>query len=107
MRQGAREYREEARPPIAACGSHPMLCVASMFWMRQNEAFPENKREQLLRRYAEDITWSALASRASTFYAHALGLRPRIAPMDGPNRQRVSRGRRFMGNEYMAAACRA
>ena len=61
----------------------------------------ESERDQLIRRYAAgDISWSALRERGFDRYGQVLaalgerGLRPPIAPMDGPNvaaRERLSR----------------
>jgi len=69
-----------------------------------------NERERLVRRYAAgDITWSALREQGFDNYAHvlgalgALGLRPPIAPMDGPNREARERGRAFIREALKAA----
>jgi hypothetical protein len=60
----------------------------------------ENDREKLIRQYAAgEITWSTLRQRGIENYAEvlaglgALGLRPPVAPMDGPNREARERGR--------------
>lgn len=67
-------------------------------------------RTHLLRRYAAgDITWSALREHGLDSYAEvlgglgALGLRPPIAPMDGPNREARERGRAFIREALKAA----
>ncbi len=60
----------------------------------------ENEREQLIRQYAAgEITWSSLRQRGFENYRDvlaalgALGLRPPIAPMDGPNVEMRTRAR--------------
>jgi hypothetical protein len=62
-----------------------------------------DEHDALIRRYATgDITWSALRERGFDNYADVLaalgarGLRPPIAPMDGPNREARERGRAFI-----------
>ena len=60
----------------------------------------ENEREKLIREYAAgDITWRALREKGFESFLDVLaglgklGLRPPVAPMDGPNaaaRQRAS-----------------
>jgi hypothetical protein len=57
-------------------------------------------RETLIRRYAAgDITWHELRERGFEDYVEVLGalgelgLRPPIAPMEGPNRAARERGR--------------
>ncbi len=69
-----------------------------------------NERETLLRQYAAgDITWSALRERGFDNYAEVLGalaelgLRPPIAPMDGPNVAARERGRAFIREALKAA----
>jgi hypothetical protein len=68
------------------------------------------EHDALIRRYAAgDITWSALRERGVDNYADvlaalgALGLRPPIAPMDGPNREARERGRAFIRAALKAA----
>jgi hypothetical protein len=63
----------------------------------------QDQQETLIRQYAAgEITWSALRARGLDSYAQvlaklgALGLRPPIAPMDGPNREARERGRAFI-----------
>jgi hypothetical protein len=60
----------------------------------------ETERQTLIRQYAAgEITWSALRKRGFENYVQvlgalgALGLRPPIAPMDGPNVAARERGR--------------
>jgi hypothetical protein len=62
-----------------------------------------DEHDALIRRYAAgDITWSALRERGFDNYMDVLaalgarGLRPPIAPMDGPNREARKRGRAFI-----------
>lgn len=60
----------------------------------------ETDRETLIRKYARgDISWSSLRERGFDNYVQvlsalgALGLRPPMAPMDGPNVAARERGR--------------
>jgi hypothetical protein len=60
----------------------------------------EIEKEDLIRRYAAgDVTWHELRERGFENYVQllgtlgALGLRPPIAPMDGPNREARERQR--------------
>ena len=60
----------------------------------------ENERERLIRQYAAgEITWHALRERGFDNYVEVLGalgdlgLRPPVAPMDGPNVAARERGR--------------
>ncbi len=60
----------------------------------------KTERETLIRRYAAaEISWSTLRARGFDNYLDvlaalgALGLRPPIAPMDGPNVAARERGR--------------
>jgi hypothetical protein len=60
----------------------------------------DTDRENLLRQYAAcEITWHELRERGFDDYVQvlgglgALGLRPPIAPMEGPNRAARERGR--------------
>ena len=69
-----------------------------------------DERDDLIRRYAAgEITWSALRERGFDNYADVLaalgvrGLRPPIAPMDGPNREARERGRAFIRAALQAA----
>ncbi len=57
----------------------------------------------MIRQYATgEITWSLLRERGFDNYLDvlgglgSLGLRPPIAPMDGPNREARERGRAFI-----------
>lgn len=59
----------------------------------------EERRESLLRRYAGgDVTWHELQEQGFRSYVEvlgglgALGLRPPVAPMAGPNRPARERG---------------
>jgi hypothetical protein len=61
------------------------------------------ERETLIRRYAAgDIAWSTLRELGFENYVDvlaalgALGLRPPVAPMDGPNVAARERGRAFI-----------
>jgi hypothetical protein len=60
----------------------------------------ETEHETLIRRYAAgEITWSTLRARGFDSYGEVLarlgtlGLRPPLAPMDGPNVAARERGR--------------
>lgn len=60
-------------------------------------------RETLIRQYAEgQITWHELQERGFDNYVQVLaglgelGLRPPVAPMDGPNREARERGRALL-----------
>lgn len=61
------------------------------------------EREQLIRAYAAgDISWHALRARGVSDYVEVLtgladlGLRPRVAPMTGPNVAARERGRALL-----------
>lgn len=63
----------------------------------------ETDREKFIRQYAAgEITWMALRERGFEDYIQVLGalgelgLRPPIAPMDGPNRVARERGRAML-----------
>jgi hypothetical protein len=64
---------------------------------------PDTARDGLIRQYAEGkVTWHALRERGFRDYVEVLaglgelGLRPPMAPMDGPNVQARERGRRIL-----------
>jgi hypothetical protein len=70
----------------------------------------ENERDKLIRQYAAgEITWSTLRERGFENYLNVLaalgerGLRPPIAPMDGPNVSARERGRAFIREALKAA----
>jgi len=61
---------------------------------------PESDRERLIRQYAAgEVTWHTLRERGFEDYVQVLGalgelgLRPPIAPMEGPNVETRRRGR--------------
>ena len=63
----------------------------------------ETDRERLIRQYATgEIAWHTLRERGFDNYLDVLkalgelGLRPPIAPMDGPNRAARERGRAYI-----------
>ena len=63
----------------------------------------DDDRDQMLRRYAAgEITWSSLRERGFDNYLDVLaglgrlGLRPPVAPMDGPNVAARERGRALL-----------
>jgi hypothetical protein len=63
----------------------------------------ETDKEKIIREYAAgEITWSALRRRGFDNYLDVLtelgklGLRPPIAPMDGPNVEARRRGRALL-----------
>ncbi len=64
---------------------------------------PETEKEKLIRQYAAgEIAWHTLRERGFANYLDVLtglgelGLRPPVAPMDGPNRESRERGRAFI-----------
>jgi hypothetical protein len=70
-----------------------------------------DQRQTLLRRYAADqISWRELRERGFDDYVQVLaglgelGLRPPIAPMDGPNRAARERGRAVIREALRARA---
>ncbi len=63
----------------------------------------EAERETLIRQYAAgDLAWTTLRQKGFDNYLDvldalgALGLRPPVAPMDGPNVEARERGRAFI-----------
>jgi hypothetical protein len=63
----------------------------------------ENERERLIRQYAAgEITWHSLRERGFDNYVDVLaalgdlGLRPPVAPMEGPNVAARERGRALL-----------
>lgn len=59
-----------------------------------------SEKEALIRQYAAgEVTWHSLQQRGFENYAQVLGalgelgLRPPVAPMEGPNREARERGR--------------
>ncbi len=63
----------------------------------------DNERDRLIRQYAAgEIAWRALQERGFENYVQvlsalgALGLRPPMAPMDGPSAAARERGRAFI-----------
>jgi hypothetical protein len=63
----------------------------------------KSDKEQLIREYAAgEVTWSALRRRGFDNYLDVLaelgklGLRPPVAPMDGPNVEARQRGRSLL-----------
>jgi hypothetical protein len=63
----------------------------------------ETDKEKIIREYAAgEITWSALRRRGFDNYLDVLtelgrlGLRPPVAPMDGPNVEARQRGRALL-----------
>jgi hypothetical protein len=70
----------------------------------------DRERETLLRRYAKgDVTWHELRTRGFEDYIEVLGglgelgLRPPIAPMEGPNVAARERGRALLRQLLQAA----
>jgi hypothetical protein len=66
-------------------------------------AMTETDTEKLIRQYATgEITWSVLRKRGFDNYLDVLtelgklGLRPPVAPMDGPNVEARQRGRALL-----------
>ena len=70
----------------------------------------DTEREKLIREYAAgEIAWHTLQKRGFHNYLQVLGalgafgLRPPIAPMDGPNVEALKRGRAFLREALKAA----
>jgi hypothetical protein len=70
----------------------------------------ENERDKMIRQYAAgDVTWSVLRERGFGDYTQVLaalgerGLRPPMAPMDGPNVAARERGRAFIREALKAS----
>ena len=69
----------------------------------------ESERQKLIREYAAgDITWRALRERGFEDYVEVLaglgelGLRPPVAPMEGPNVEARRRGRAIIREALLA-----
>jgi hypothetical protein len=67
------------------------------------KAMTNTEREGLIRQYAAgDLAWSTLREKGFDGYLDLLaglgdlGLRPPVAPMDGPNKAARERGRAFI-----------
>jgi len=70
----------------------------------------ETEKDNLIRQYAAGaITWSTLRERGVDNYVDVLaglgrlGLRPPVAPMEGPNREARERGRARIREALKAA----
>lgn len=70
----------------------------------------ENETEKLIREYAAgQVAWSTMRERGIENYAEVLaglgklGLRPPVAPLDGPNREARERGRAIIRQALKAA----
>lgn len=68
------------------------------------------ERDELIRRYAAgDVAWSTLRAKGFDSYLDVLGalgrlgLRPPVAPMDGPNVAARERGRAFIREALKSA----
>ena len=73
----------------------------------------ENERERLIRQYAAgEITWHSLRERGFDNYVDVLaalgdlGLRPPVAPMEGPNVAARERGRALIREALQAQETR-
>jgi hypothetical protein len=68
----------------------------------------ETDKEKLIRQYAADeITWRALRERGFDNYMQVLGelgLRPPVAPMEGPNIEARQRGRAIIRESVAGAS---
>jgi hypothetical protein len=71
----------------------------------------DDERQRLIRQYAAgDITWHALRERGFDDYIQVLGtlgelgLRPPVAPMEGPNVEARRRGRAMLREALKAAS---
>jgi hypothetical protein len=70
---------------------------------------PESERQKMIRQYAAgDITWRVLRERGFENYVEVLaalgelGLRPPVAPMEGPNVEARRRGRATIREALLA-----
>jgi hypothetical protein len=70
---------------------------------------PESERLKMIRQYAAgDITWRVLRERGFENYVEVLaalgelGLRPPVAPMEGPNVEARRRGRAIIREALLA-----
>ncbi len=70
---------------------------------RKRDAMILSERESLIRQYAAgEVSWHTLRERGFDDYVQVLaglgelGLRPPIAPMEGPNREARERGRAML-----------
>jgi hypothetical protein len=70
---------------------------------------PESERQKMIRQYAAgDITWRVLRERGFENYVEVLaglgelGLRPPVAPMEGPNVEARRRGRAIIREALLA-----
>jgi hypothetical protein len=70
---------------------------------------PESEKEKLIRQYAAgEITWHASRERGFENYVEVLaglgelGLRPPLAPMEGPNLEARRRGRALIREALQA-----
>lgn len=70
---------------------------------------PESERQKMIRQYAAgDITWRVLRERGFDNYVEVLaalgelGLRPPVAPMEGPNVEARRRGRAIIRDALLA-----
>jgi hypothetical protein len=69
----------------------------------------DSEKEALIRQYAAgDVTWHTLRERGFEDYIQVLGalgelgLRPPVAPMEGPNREARERGRAIIRQALQA-----
>jgi hypothetical protein len=70
---------------------------------------PDSERQKMIRQYAAgDITWRVLRERGFENYVEVLaalgelGLRPPVAPMEGPNVEARRRGRAIIREALLA-----
>jgi hypothetical protein len=70
---------------------------------------PESERQKMIRQYAAgDMTWRALRESGFENYVEVLaalgelGLRPPVAPMEGPNVEARRRGRAIIREALLA-----
>jgi hypothetical protein len=70
---------------------------------------PESERQKMIRQYAAgDISWRVLRERGFDNYVEVLaalgelGLRPPVAPMEGPNVEARRRGRAIIREALLA-----
>jgi hypothetical protein len=77
--------------------------------IREELSMTETEKEALIRQYAAgEITWHSLRERGFENYVQVLGalgelgLRPPVAPMEGPNREARERGRAIIRDALQA-----
>jgi hypothetical protein len=85
--------------------------IYAITWSERDLHMTEAQRENLIRQYAAgDLAWSTLREKGFDNYLDvlwalgSLGLRPPIAPMDGPNVEARVRARTFIREALKTAS---